>query len=40
MILTKQLAVLGILGLTTGLVTYGAPALAQAAETAQVVKAE
>src|SRR3984893_2380376 len=38
MILTKQLAVLGILGLTTGLVTYGAPAPARAAETAQVVK--
>lgn len=38
MILTKKLAVLGILGLTTGLVTYGAPAPARAAETAQVVK--
>jgi len=38
MILTKQLAVLGILGLTTGLVNYGAPAPARAAETAQVVK--
>lgn len=37
MILTKQLAVLGILGLTTGLLTYGAPAPARAAETAQVV---
>jgi len=38
MILTKQLAVLGILGLTTGLFTYGTPASARAAETAQVVK--
>lgn len=37
MILTKQLAVLGILGLTTGLLTYGAPAPARAAEMAQVV---
>src|ERR1700675_1208080 len=37
MILTKQLAVLGILGLTTGLLTYGAPPPARAAETAQVV---
>lgn len=38
MILTKKLAVLGILGLTTGLVRYAAPAPARAAETAQVVK--
>ena len=38
MILTKKLAVLGLLGLTTGLVTYAAPAPARAAETAQVVK--
>ena len=39
MILTKKkLAVLGILGLATGLVTYGAPAPARTAETAQVVK--
>jgi cytochrome c oxidase subunit 2 len=38
MILTRQLAVLGILGLTTGLVTYGALASARAAETAQVIK--
>src|ERR1700751_4831865 len=37
MILTKKkMAVLGILGLTTGLITYGAPT--PAAETAQVVK--
>ncbi|HEY2525201.1 MAG TPA: cupredoxin domain-containing protein [Candidatus Binataceae bacterium] len=32
------MAVLGMLGLTTGLVTYGAPAPARTAETAQVVK--
>jgi cytochrome c oxidase subunit II len=39
MILTKKkIAVLGILGLTTGLITYGAPTPARAAETAQVVK--
>jgi cytochrome c oxidase subunit 2 len=39
MILTKKkMAVLGILGLATGLVTYGAPAPARTAETAQVVK--
>jgi cytochrome c oxidase subunit II len=38
MILTKQLAVLGILGLTAGAVTFGAPASTGAVETAQVVK--
>jgi cytochrome c oxidase subunit 2 len=38
MILTRKLAVLGILGLTTGLVTHAAPAPARAAEAAQVVK--
>jgi cytochrome c oxidase subunit II len=38
MILTKKLAVLGILGLTTGLVRYAAPVPARATETAQVVK--
>ena len=38
MILTKKMAVLGILGLTTGLVTYGAPTPARATEAAQVVK--
>ena len=34
----KKMAVLGVLGLATGLVTYGAPAPARTAETAQVVK--
>ena len=38
MILTKKLAVLGIFGLTTGLVRYAAPVPARATETAQVVK--
>jgi cytochrome c oxidase subunit II len=38
MTLTKKLAVLGISGLITGLVTCAAPARTHAAESAQVVK--
>jgi cytochrome c oxidase subunit II len=38
MTLTKKFAVLGMLGLTTGLFTYAAPVPARAAETAQIVK--
>ena len=38
MTLTRKLAVLGISGLITGLVTYAAPAGTRAAESPQVVK--
>lgn len=38
MTLTKKLAVLGISGLMTGLVTYAAPVRTRAAESAEIVK--